>query len=142
MNDHSQKGFTLIILICIIVFVGLMAATAFKFTMLSQQQVNLSLLSAKAKMAAQSALEIAILHYEADPNNCPAQNILFDKEQGALEGFEVKISCEMKGVNQYPDSINDLGIYLCAEAIYKDKRSQKVLINYETGRWVPSPYPS
>lgn len=139
MNNNQQKGFTLIILICTIVFVGLMAATAFKFTMLSQQQVNLSLLSAKAKMAAQSALEIAILHYEDDPSVCPAQNIIFDKQQGALEGFEVRISCDPDTNMQYPEKIKNAGIYLSVEAIYKDKRSQQALINYDTGRWVPYP---
>ncbi len=139
MNDNQQKGFTLIILICTIVFVGLMAATAFKFTMLSQQQVNLSLLSAKAKMAAQSALEIAILHYEDDPSVCPAQNIMFDKKQGALEGFEVRISCNPDTKMQHPETIKNAGIYLSVEATYKDKRSQQALINYDTGRWVPYP---
>tara|TARA_R110002110_G_scaffold65206_4_gene179979 strand:- start:64797 stop:65216 length:420 start_codon:yes stop_codon:yes gene_type:complete len=138
MDNKSQQGFTLIILICTIVFLSLMAVVAFRFTILSQQQVNLSLLSAKAQMAAKSALEVAVLHYENDPKNCPSQEIIFDESLGALRGVEVHISCVSEEKKQNM-SMSDTGIYLKAEAIYRDPKSQKALINYETGQWVPYP---
>ena len=115
-----------------------MAVVAFRFTVLSQQQVSLSLLSAKAQMAAKSALEIAVLHYESDPQNCPKQDIMFDESLGALKGFEVHVSCETEPQAQGLE-LSDSGIYLKAEAIYRDPRSQKTIINYKTGQWVTDP---
>ena len=137
MNDNSQKGFTLILLICAMVFLSIMAAVAFKFTTLSQQQVNLALLTERAKLAANSALEIAILAYEKNPTHCPEQAILFDEKFGALSGFEVALSCDESNLDNPAD--NDAGIYIKAEAVLKDSKTNQVLVNYETGHWVSHP---
>jgi type II secretory pathway pseudopilin PulG len=137
MNNKLQQGFTLIILICTIVFLSLMAAVAFRFTVLSQQQVNLSLLSAKAQMAAKSVLEMAVLSYESDPKKCPSQKVIFDESLGALKGFEVHVSCAEP--EKQDMALGDTGIYLKAEAIYREQKNRKILINYETGQWVPFP---
>lgn len=137
MHQNKQKGLTLILLICAMVFLSIMAVIAFKFTVLSQQQVNLALLTERAKLAANSALEIAILQYEKNPNRCPEQLIIFDEQFGALSGFEVKLSCNEPSVQN--NQKLQLGVYIKAEATLKDTKSHEYLVDYETGQWVAHP---
>lgn len=132
---HQAKGYIFIVVICMIVLLGLFIAAVLRFNFFAQQQVSLSLLSERAKLAAQSGLEIAYAQYRKDPVHCPAQTIAFDSQFGALEGFAVTISCETNPFNS--SKTEKLShFYLKSKAVYQPNTAQPLPITYETTRWI------
>lgn len=132
---YQTKGYILIVVVCLIVLLGVFIAAALRFNFFAQQQVSLSLLSEKARLAAQSGLEIAYAQYRKDPVHCPAQTIAFDRQFGALEGFEVTISCDRNPFNS-SKTAQLSHFYLKSKAVYQSNTAQPLPITYEATRWI------
>lgn len=135
--SNNQTGFALLIAIFVLLIITSITMMGFHFAKASQQNIYLSLLEARANMAAVSALEVAARSYQRSPDKCPAQTFIFTKEMGALQGFKVDISCEDENALREEDN-NPIGISLKAIATHGNT-GESDYISYVSYKWVQKP---
>jgi hypothetical protein len=88
------KGFTLLATVFILVILAMAGLYLMRMGATQQQMINYNLLSTSANHAAMSAMGIALSKWQKNPHQCPEQVFLFDKTNKALNGFEVRVTCQ------------------------------------------------
>ncbi|MCS5709651.1 hypothetical protein CC99x_012165 [Candidatus Berkiella cookevillensis] len=134
---NNQPGFALLIAIFVLLIIAAITMMGFHFTKLSQKNIYLSLLEARANLATVSALEIATRSYEREPHKCPAQSLTFTKEMGALQGFHVDVSCDAANTTAETSQI-PRGISLKAIATHGSV-GESDYISYVSYKWIEKP---
>ncbi|MHB8815392.1 MAG: hypothetical protein ACYDAE_19265 [Steroidobacteraceae bacterium] len=94
---RRQTGFSLVMVIFVIVVLAALAAFAVQIAMAQYQAANVELLEARAQAAADAGIEWgANLTLQAPPVICAGAAPIsktFTLTQGALKGFVVKVAC-------------------------------------------------
>lgn len=90
---HTQRGFTLLASIFILIILALAGTYCLKMGARVQQGVNYDLLTARARHAGNSALALAQFQWLRSPKVCPQWDYHFDDSAGSLAGFDVAITC-------------------------------------------------
>lgn len=113
-NRHTQGGFSLVTTIFILVILVLLGSFMVTLVQTQNQSANLSILGARADMAAASGLEWATKKALADG---ACTNVAASLTFPGLNGFSVATTCE--GPYAIDEGANNYNVYeLTAEASY------------------------
>lgn len=103
MSMQSQKGFSLVPALFLIIVLAGLGAAAVRIGMVQQQTVVLAMQSARAYSAARSGLEWAA--YDALTNgNCGNGSLAYS--EGGLDGFSVNTSCSSTSHTEGSATVN------------------------------------
>lgn len=127
----KMHGFTLLATVFILVVLSLAGMYLLKLSIGKQQLVNYGLLSARAKLAATSAFELA--GQSLAKAGCQDKTYHFNKVPG-LHGFEVNISC-MQHVAYPAQNPTFIAWQLKARATY-GAFGDRDFVAFETSRWL------
>jgi len=100
LRTMSQRGFSLVTTLFIIVFLAVLGANMVTVATSQQQTSSLSLISSRAYYAALSGLEYCEneINSSASKTLCPANCPTTGKTISTIEGFDVTVSCDQTNV--------------------------------------------
>ncbi len=129
----SQKGFTLLAIVFILVVLALAGNYLMKVSFGQVQAVNYSLLSTKAKFATMSAFELIKTTNQNHKLSCEDQSYHFGRDAAALAGFEVKLSC-VQSLSYPKDNPTFMALQFKAKAT-RGHFGDREYVSYEQSRW-------
>ena len=103
MNRSSQKAFSLVPALFLIVVLAILGVVAVRMSVVQSQTVVLAMQSARAYAAAQSGIEWGA--YQALENGSCGTSTL-SLAEGALNGFSVAVSCSSTSHTEAQATIN------------------------------------
>lgn len=100
LRSMSQRGFSLVTTLFIIVFLAVLGANMVTVATSQQQTSSMSLISSRAYYAALSGLEYCEneINNSASKTLCPANCPTAGKTISTIEGFDVAVSCDQTNV--------------------------------------------
>ncbi len=93
MNNKTQRGFTLLGTVFILLILSLVGVYLLKMGTVRTNVQNYELQNKRAELATFSALEIAAHKFQENPKECPKQTLQFNEIAMGLKGFTVAITC-------------------------------------------------
>ncbi|MEZ4278540.1 MAG: pilus assembly protein MshP [Myxococcota bacterium] len=89
---RRRGGFALVAALAVLVLLASIGSMMLRLTGVQQARSSISILGARAHLAARSGIEWG-LHRAAVAGTCPAASTALVLGEGALEGFRVEVTC-------------------------------------------------
>ncbi|TAK76114.1 MAG: hypothetical protein EPO12_17245 [Aquabacterium sp.] len=94
---HTQRGFSTVMVIGIIVLMASLCAFALRFVAAAQSTASIDLLSARAQQAAEAGLEWQRMQIQQNPAPCPAAIVTNLVVPFSTGNFSVRVTCTPQG---------------------------------------------